>query len=374
MRWQRITAGIVFVTAAATLPGAWSRRDAAELYDGDLDAQLELARGMDVWLRDDDVHTSSFSTGTARFDGEWLFATWMMGAMGYGQIALEHPELREEYAARMDACIERILRPESRAFERSAWGSDPIDDLGTRRAHAAWLGYLDLALALHVRLDPGSRWRELHERIVAHLGRRLDRASIGLLETYPGEVFPIDNAAFIGALGISGAGPDNPRVASFRETLESRYRDPSSGLLYQRVRARDGAPVDDARGSGTLLAAYFLSYADPALASSLYRSCRSALYREALGFGAMRERPGGGMLDGDIDSGVVILGLGTSSSGFAIGVSRIARDRDAYVALTATARLVGAPTEEGRGVRFALGGPVGDALMFAMATAPRAGS
>jgi hypothetical protein len=299
----------------------------------------------------------------------------MMGAMGYGQVALEHPELTEELAAKMDACIERATSPEARAFERAAWGSDPIADLGSTRAHVAWLGYLDLALALHVRLDPSSRWRDLHERIVRHLGARFDRARIGLVETYPGEVYPIDNAAFIGALGISGAGPDDPRVARFREAIETRYRDPESGLLYQLVHAGDGAPRDDARGSGTLLAAYFLSYADPGLSASLWDAARRSLYRESLGFGAMRERPSGGPGSrgggADIDSGIVLFGLGTTSTGFAIGAARANGDRDAYLGLGATARLVGANVRDGGAERWALGGPVGDAIMFAMATAPR---
>ena len=46
-------------------------------------------------------------------------------------------------------------------------------------------------------------------------------------------------------------------------------------------------------------------------------------------------------------------------------------DADAFVALYATAHLFGAPFDEQSTRTFATGGPLGDAILFAMLTAPR---
>jgi hypothetical protein len=74
----------------------------------------------------------------------------------------------------------------------------------------------------------------------------------------------------------------------------------------------------------------------------------------------------------DIDSGPVVFGFGVSATGFAIGASRANDDRDAFAALYATAHLFGAPFDEAGARTFATGGPLGDAILFAMLTAPRA--
>jgi hypothetical protein len=73
----------------------------------------------------------------------------------------------------------------------------------------------------------------------------------------------------------------------------------------------------------------------------------------------------------DIDSGPVILGFGVSATGFAVGASRANDDRDSFVALYATAHLFGAPFDESGSRTFTTGGPLGDAILFAMLTAPR---
>ena len=356
-----------FLAGTLVLPGAWCRRGGDALYEGDSQHQRRLARGVDHWVGED-LFEHRFGTGSRRFDGEWLFGTHVMAAVGYGQTAMQQPELRDDHLRRMEGCIEVALHEEVRAFDREAWGSDPIDDLGTDRAHAAYLGYLSLALALHRSLDPTSRFAPLHDRITAHLARLVEESDTALIETYPGEVYPVDNASFIGALGIHG-GVHEGLVATWLERLP-RWRDPDTGLLYQAV-SIDGEPRDAPRGSGTALASYFLSWADRDASASLYASMREHLYRDGLGFGAMREYPQGQAGLGDVDSGPIFAGLGVSATGFALASARIHGDREAYAAMWATTQLFGAPVDRRDGRRFAFGGPIGDTLLFAMLTAPK---
>ena len=86
----------------------------------------------------------------------------------------------------------------------------------------------------------------------------------------------------------------------------------------------------------------------------------------------MREYPRGVFGLGDIDSGPVIFGFGVSSTGFSLAGARRYGDDDAFSALYATTHVFGAPTAVGDATRFATGGPIGDAILFAMLTAPPA--
>lgn len=347
---------------------AWHGRGAAALYDGELDAQDRLARGVDRWI-EADLGEGDFSTGDARYDGEWLFATRMMAALGYAQLALEHEETRARQAERIDRCLEAITDPRARAFDREAWGSDAFEDLGTERPHVAYLGYLALALSLARLVDPDTRFAALEQRVVDHLAARFEASELGLLETYPGEIYPIDNTSFFGALAVHdrASGEDHSALLARLLAGLERHRDPRTGLLYQAVH-EGGSPADLARGSGTALAAYFLSFADRALSASLHGAIEAHLARELLGFGTVREHPPGEGGFGDVDSGPVILGQGVSVTGFSIALARVHGDREAFEARLATASFFGGPVDAD-GTHHALGGPIGDALIFALATA-----
>lgn len=347
---------------------AWHGRGADALYDGELDAQDRLARGVDRWI-EADLGEGDFSTGDARYDGEWLFATRMMAALGYAQLALEHEETRARQAERIDRCLEAITDPRARAFDREAWGSDALEDLGTERPHVAYLGYLALALSLARLVDPDTRFAALEQRVVEHLAARFEASELGLLETYPGEIYPIDNTSFFGALAVHdrASGEDHSALLARLLAGLERHRDPRTGLLYQAVHA-GGSPADLARGSGTALAAYFLSFADRALSASLHGAIEAHLARELLGFGTVREHPPGEGGFGDVDSGPVILGQGVSVTGFSIALARVHGDREAFEARLATASFFGGPVDAD-GTHHALGGPIGDALIFALATA-----
>jgi hypothetical protein len=370
MRWARVGLSIlVFFVVLRLVPRAVCARDAGALFDGDRMAQEQLAAGVAAWLSSDLSH-AAFDTGSRRFDGEWLFGTHMMAVMGLGQVAHEHPETAAPNATAIDRAIDGMLSPEGGAFDREAWGEDALASLrsGNTSGHAAYLGYLGMALGMHRLVDPRSRWSALDDDVAAALARRLDASPTALLETYPREAYPVDNAAVIAAIALRDhtAREDTHARAIARalERLKSDHVDPATGLLTQSA----GGPP---RGSGTLLAVYFLAYADPAFSASLWRAAVRALEDSVLGFGVMREYRGVG--HGDIDSGPIVLGYGFSATGFALAGARVHGDRDRYAHLYATAYLFGAPIYAKGQRRFVTGGPLGDAILLAMLTAPRGG-
>jgi hypothetical protein len=374
-RLARAAAGAALAALVLTVvPHHVASRDAHAVYAGDLERQAALGRGVERWVARD-LARGDFTTGSSRFDGEWLFGTYMMAAMGFGQLALQHPEapvLRAHDAALMETCIDRLVTSRARDFDREAWGDDPLDGLASARGHAAYLGYLNLALGLHVRVDPKSRFRPLHDAITAALVRRIEQSPTLLLETYPGEGYPVDNSAAIGSIGLHASTRGEPMpdvVRAWSARIRMTALDPATGLLVQAVDPRTGVARDRARGSGSALASYFLSFADPALSKDLWSAVHRELDANVIGFGVVREYPSSVAGPGDIDSGPVVLGAGVSATGFALAASRIHGDEAAFTGYYATANLFGAPRSHAGTTSHVTGGPIGDAILFAMMTA-----
>ena len=141
-------------------------------------------------------------------------------------------------------------------------------------------------------------------------------------------------------------------------------------MVFQSINNCSGTPCDEPRGSGTAFGLYFLSFINQQLASELYQAARRELAGEVIGLGLMKEYPessAGGV--GDVDSGPVIMNYGVSPTGFMLAGTRIFGDRDYFKKLYRTLVLFGAPLDTSDEWQYVAGGPLGNAIMFAMLTA-----
>lgn len=372
---RALVALLAFVLGFATVPHRVCEREADEWLAGDARRQDALAAGVARWTHEE-LTATSFATGSSRFDGEWLFGTYVMAAIGFGQVALARPETRAENIARLEHCLDMLETERLRAFDRAAWNEDAIDGLDNDESgHVAYLGYVSVPYAIHRLLAPASRFAAREAAILAALERRVARSPIGFVATYPNEVYPVDNATVLAALALHerATGATTPARARLAEALRAAL-DPDSGLLYQSVDPRTAAPRDGPRASGSALAATLLAYADVDLSHQVFRALAKGQFRTVLGFGAMMEHPLSRQGKADIDSGPVVLGFGVSATGFSLGASRAHGDRETFKALYATAHLFGTPFDEDGTRTYATGGPIGDAILFAMLTSPRLGS
>jgi len=362
---------LIIVAMAIVAPPRICQWGAGAWFDGEMRQQALLARGAAFWITEP-LDEIDFRTGDETYDGEWRFGADMMLAMGLGQVAVEHPELRERHAELVGKCIDRLLEPGTRKFDTDQWGEDALDSLEGPRGHAAYLGYLNLALGMDRLLTPDSRHAALHDRITDTLLRRMRTSRNVLLETYPNETYPVDNAAVIASVALhqKATGADHrAAIARWVQHCRAELIDAESGILHQAVDSVTGEPTDDPRGSGTALAIYFLSFVDDELSADLYDALREQLAMNLAGFGAVREYPEGHEGEGDIDSGPVIQGIGLSATGFALGGARAHGDRTWFTRLYASTKFVGVPHRESREMRFVFGGPLGDSIMLAMLTA-----
>ena len=363
--WARVVVPLVLALVVGTwAPARLVGSDADAVYDARLDVTMPraLALAHDIM---EGAGPGDLTTGNARYDGEWALVTHQMTILALGQVLLAHAH-RADVADALMPAIRRstvaLLAPETRAFATEAWGGDALLELEDRTRGDAWLGYVALGLGMARAVDPDFEHAAIHDAIVRSLAARIDVDPEGLPETYPGETYPPDVAACIGAIGLRAGlvGDDESELFSRWAGRARAYAvDPASGWLRQ-------SETGPGRGSGTALAIYFLAFADRNLAAELFDALGAQGVRSVLGFAAIREHPPGATASaGDVDSGPVVLGVSVAATGFALAGARIFGEAALFRGLHRTASLFGVPVSG----RYVSGGTIGDAILLAMETA-----
>lgn len=360
------------LACARLVPPWWCGREAAAWLAGDDSVQGALADELAAFEARDDAQRRGPHGG--RFAGEWALVTHQMIALGLSQVGRAHPSRMPAYLPAIRAAAEKSFLPEMRDFGTEAWhGEDALAALAdphNRHGHA-YLAYAALAVGVARQLGPlPPALRSQHDLAVAAWERLLGASPTGLIETYPGEAYPTDVAAVAAAIAVHGraTGVDHGAVLRhWARAVRAHQIDGASGLVHQRMGARDGRPHDAPRGSGTGLCAYFAGFADRQVADLLAEGLLRQ-HVELAGFGAVREYAPGHHGAGDVDSGPVVLGVSVAGTGFALAPLRALQRREAFTALFRTTTLFGVPLDHGGLRRYATGGPIGNALLLALLT------
>ena len=352
----------------------WCTRLAGDFYKADTQRYEAMDRGVDYWVNKK-MGRQHFDTGSSRFDGEWLFGTYMMATVGKCQTVLQFPEKQEELQPEIEHCLHALMTREVTAFDQEAWSEEPFAFV--QNDHAAYLGYYNVALGLYRLMINNSdssgdpTLLTLNTEISEFLNSRIEYSPLNMLQSYPHEYYSMDNCAVISSIVLYDIAENNPRRASVDVWLQQFRKicvDPESGTLIQAFNARGGI-VDSARASGTFLGIYFLSFVDRELAGELYKKAKAEFLRHIFGFAAVKEfcAAESGVIGGDIDSGPVVFGFGLSPIGFMLGCARMFEDEEVFKSLFATCYLGGAP-ENSRRWNWRSAGPVGDCVLFGMLT------
>ena len=360
----------VAALAIVAVPRSVAGRGASAWLDGDVATEDALAQTVIAAVLRQPTGIA-YRTGETRFDGQATVAIEQMALLGLGQIILAHPEKRDAYLPAMRVAAKHLASPATLAYAAQVYGHNGLDQMGPGEGHA-YLGYINLGLGMLRRIDPDADIAALNDRLTEALAARIDRSTTGLIETYPGESWPPDVAAVVGSIGLHARATGTDRTGLL-DRWQARFErcavHAATGMLVQRTEKGACTPADAPRGSGTAIAAYFLSFATPELAGRLYAALGRSAYTQIDGFGGFREYPDGFSGRGDLDAGPIVFGVSVGATGFGLGAARAAGDRDRFVGLYRSTRLLGIPTTvDGRTV-FAPGGALGNALLLAMLTA-----
>jgi hypothetical protein len=372
---QGLAAAIAAAVALRVVPAAICARNAQGILDGRSDAAIRAVRGAGKNIAAP-LPLERFGTGSTRFDGEWRFMSYAGAAYAGAQVAVEYPRHLDDSTLVLTTAVHKALEPAGYSHDTDAWKEDALTSLASEvNGHAAVLGYLCTALALEHRVLPVAEHFALETSIRHALARRVKASPTGLVESYPHETYPPDNASIFACLML---GDDESKAVggALEDSLLVRHTSKTTGLLYQHVDATTGAPLDNGRASGTAYAAYFLSIGGSTLAGE-YLRVLSRQSTSVLGFGGIREYVGNaGMGDGigDVDSGPLLFGMTTSGSAFALGAAKAYGDGALFKRLYASAHMFGMPVDNSSRRNSVVGGPVTDSIIAAMISARAPGA
>lgn len=290
------------------------------------------------------------------FAGEWHVVSLSMTALALHHLAVADPSLREAYRQDVERLAEVALRPSTRRFDTRAWGTDALATLATDEGHVGALGHVGLVLGVECALG-SNRHRAQLDAIGLALRRRYLAAPDGLVETFPGGKWVPDSAAGLAAvelharcLGLASAG-----------AVARRWPREPGGLFRF-------TPSTPARGSGAGFVSVYLPLIDGCLAREQWALMRARFgVRPLPGLAALREWPHGVGLDGDVDSGPLVLGLSPAGTGFALAAASSAGDDAWRAGMLRVAEAAGFTVPFG-GRHYALAPLVGDASVLAART------
>ncbi len=370
-----LSAIVLTIILLIAIPLIKTNLEANNWYDNDKEYYIKYANTIDSLIRLDVTSDDMIILGTEGYSGELLFINYLMASLGYGQIIMEFPELKNKYIGSMEYCIDKMLTDqEVKSFDTDLWDEDPVHGVlnGTDKAHGAYLCYINVALSMHNLITENSKYKELNKKVTEHLVVQFNNSPVKLIESYPDDYYPADVSSAMGSLGLYAKATGIKYEETINQALirfDTLYSGKQNGLIVHSVYLEgDHVVLGDERGASTALSSYMLSFVDKDLSKKLFVNMKKALYENNGIYAGIREYPRGvdGVADGD--SGPIVKGLGVSASGFALAAAKVHNDNEVFSALYKTAAMVGNSTVADHYFEFERGAFIGNTILFAMLT------
>ena len=224
--------------------------------------------------------------------------------------ARAHPELEADART----CLAATLR-RARALPRSADGLH--------------LSHLNLIYGAVDQLDDCADPKE-HESITRELARRSLADPLRHAASYEGVSlrWPADQSVTLASLARFDAAHGTTLLQApldgWREVM-SKHLDAKSGLPESEVTGK-GPGAKHPRGCAQSFITRYLNEADPELAAKWWSAYREHFLVRLGAVVGFREWPRGVERKGDVDSGPIILGIGTAASAFGIAAAKAQGD------------------------------------------------
>lgn len=297
---------------------------------------------------------------------EWDFMGRTFLVLSLANAALVDPDRRERYLATIDQIITDTLRLESERGQAYF--------LLSYAGHKAWKhpskrsvfvdGEIALTMAARRMVEEHEGYRSDMRRRIPAMVEQMRGSPVRCAESYPDECWIFCNSIALAAIKVHAVLDQAPYETFLEEwvaTAREKLVDAETGMLISSFDL-DGRVQQGPEGSCIWLTAHCLAIVDPVFARDQYDRAREHLGRSFLGFGYALEWPTSALGSGDIDSGLVVLGVSPTSSAMAL-LAAVSFDDTSYTrGLLASLRFGAFPQREGDQLRFLASNQVGDAM------------
>ena len=250
----------------------------------------------------------------------YLLATDNLQAQWEADPTLADRAPKETGAAAIEACVRILLDPGHAHWIRTYWGDDHWQD-----PNCFFRTLVIGGLGAHRRLTGSDEHLPFLRQLTDDLAADLDASPTGLIDDYPDQCFPADVVACLAMIRRADPAREEWAKAAFHRVLANFPGEPPPYMSD----ADDGAALGPSRGCTN---GFFFSYArelDPAAADALYQKLLDGFWQEGRWAAGWREFPRGSKQPDryfDPDSGPVLWGFGTGSTGLGIGSTRLHGD------------------------------------------------
>jgi hypothetical protein len=262
-----------------------------------------------------------------------------------------------------DALRKRAITEARWVFERadSDEGKAPFKADTTVPNGVFYLGWMNRLLGGTLKLQKSEERSEADVRRFHEWSETLTRAYAANdhrnLAAYPGQTWPCDNVVALSSLKLHDElyGTQYQSVIKGWIQQTRQNLDPNTSLIPHKVNARNGEVEIAARGSSQVYILSFLPELDEAFGADQYRRFRSAFVNDWLGLMPVREYPKGKHGRGDVDSGPLIFGIGSSATVVSIAAARANGDSQLCDRNVGLSEIIGVPYRDKRETSFAFG-------------------
>jgi hypothetical protein len=331
-------------------------------------AQQMAARHLQLWT---DPALKKYELERMRgSNAEWDFMGRSFLVWSLAEMSLRDPSLKKSYLPVIDQIIEETIRLErEHGIYIFLMGYAKARPFIAQPARSLFIdGEIAMMLAVRRIVEERADYRPLLEERVQFIVERMSKNPAMAAESYPDECWTFDHTVALGAIKMADHLDGTDHSEFFRNWIsvaKKKLVHPETGLLVSSF-STDGSQLDGPEGSSIWLSAHCLRLVDEDFARDQYDRARKELGREVMGFAYSREWPVSWKGPMDIDSGMVIPGLGISAGGSGlafVGASSF-KDLNFLTHLHATLDFAAFPSKKEGRLKYCASNQVGDAVML----------
>jgi len=260
---------------------------------------------------------------------------YTLPAIAYANLALADAKDRPNALKRMQILLDRAIVAVAGKVRPPGGKLVNLKDYGR---HATYLGQLNLALGYYRLISGGGRYDAIHRRISDVLHDALVRAGGRPLESFPSYSWTFDTIPCLVSLKLydrcTAAPRSNQAIQRHLKWIQANAIHKPTGLPYSRIDRRTGKGSALPRGCELSWRIALMSHLDPERAGAMYRAYVKSFWLDRTLIRGFAEWPGGRSARQDLDSGVVLQGVGMTASGMGLSAARSQNDTVRLAALT----------------------------------------
>ena len=338
-------------------------------------ARQLAARHLQLWtepsLRQIELQKMRASNAEWDFMGR-TFLVWSLVNMG-----LREPAMKEEYLRVFDKIIQETVKIEKQdgifVFLMPYAKENPFR---VSPAHSLFLdGEIALMMGTRRILQEEPAYKQPMTERLNLIEQRMRSNPLMAMESYPDECWTYDHVVALVAFKVADRLDGTDHTALCQQWLaraKEQLVDKTTGLLLSSYKI-NGVTLYGPEGSSIWMVAHCLQAVDEPFARDQYERARKEIGRITLGFGYGLEWPASWQGPMDVDSGMVVPGLGVSagSSGMAFMAASRSHDWVFLQALNTTLDMAAFPSRRNGRLKYCASNQVGDAaLLYASVLGP----